>query len=321
VALRTKFNQSRYASYAPLLWRVLAFIGIFVIVSGILGPRVISGGILYKDHFGIYGGIGKALLFGAIAFLLLASRDKNRLQLLAWQRANLVWLLLAALSTAYAWIGISHLLAGNSVTYWLITTHVCLIAALLFALGGCFGPANLRHVAKIYKRELLYALLLAAAFYGFLELVYGLWKVLAFSVLHPVTWMLHRAGISAVILPPRTLLLSKFGISIAQYCSGIESIALFTGLYVVVGLLDWKRFNHSRYMILFPIGLVVLFGFNILRVFVLILGGYFINPHIAFSLFHTYAGMIFFILYSAVFWSICYRFMLRKGFNKPAATP
>jgi hypothetical protein len=127
VALRTKFNQSRYASYAPLLWRVLAFIGIFVIVSGILGPRVISGGILYKDHFGIYGGIGKALLFGAIAFLLLASRDKNRLQLLAWQRANLVWLLLAALSTAYAWIGISHLLAGNSVhsriivcSWWLL---------------------------------------------------------------------------------------------------------------------------------------------------------------------------------------------------------
>jgi exosortase/archaeosortase family protein len=56
----------------------------------------------------------------------------------------------------------------------------------------------------------------------------------------------------------------------------------------------------------------VLFGFNILRVFVLILGGYFINPHIAFSLFHTYAGMIFFIIYSALFWGVCYKYMLRN---------
>jgi exosortase/archaeosortase family protein len=163
---------------------------------------------------------------------------------------------------------------------------------------------------KTYKHELLLSLVLTVVFYGFLELVYNLWTVLAASVIHAVAWLLHLCGLTAVILPPRDLLLTKFGINIAQYCSGIESIALFTALYVLVGLLDWPRFKHSRYFILFPIGLMVLFGFNILRVFILILAGYYINPKIAFSLFHTYAGMVFFILYSAAFWGICYRYML-----------
>jgi exosortase/archaeosortase family protein len=297
---------------APLLWRLLAFIGLFVIVSGVLGPRIISSGILYKDGFGIYGGFGKALLFGIIAFVLLSSRNNVALKLTPWRKQNIVFLLLAIGATVYAWIGVTHLIAHKDQSYWIPITHASLIAALIFALGGSFGPASIRIIVRTYKRELILSLALAIAFYGFLEAVYSLWRVLATSVLHPVSWMLHWVGINATILPPRTLLLSKFGISIAQYCSGIESIALFTGLYVIVGLLDWKRFNHRRYSILFPIGLIVLFGFNILRVFVLILGGYFINPHIAFSLFHTYAGMIFFIIYSALFWGVCYKYMLRN---------
>jgi exosortase/archaeosortase family protein len=113
-----------------------------------------------------------------------------------------------------------------------------------------------------------------------------------------------------MILPPRTLLFNKFGINIIEYCSGIESIALFTGLYALIGVLDWQRFNHKRVIYIFPIGLIILFLFNILRVFVLILGGYYINPSIAFSLFHTYAGMVFFILYSIIFWAVSYKSLL-----------
>jgi exosortase/archaeosortase family protein len=281
-------------------------------VSGILGPRLISSGLLYKDHFAIYAQLGKGVLFAAIAFVLLAQRANHKLSLKAWHRFQAVWLILALLSFVAAFIGVSHLQNAHiSHTYWLATTHATLLSSLIFGAGATFGPANLRLIAKTYKRELLLSLAAGIIFLLFLQLVYGLWKVLATVVLHSVRWLLSLVGIQSAVLPPRTLLMNKFGIDIAEYCSGIESIALFTGLYAIVGFLDWPRFNHRRFTILFPIGLLCLFGFNILRVFGLIVSGYYINPHIAFSLFHTYAGMVFFIIYSAIFWAIFYKRMLK----------
>ena len=169
----------------------------------------------------------------------------------------------------------------------------------------------MRLLLKTYRREALIAIGLGIAFYGFLTLVYHLWTFLSAAVLHIVRWLLGIFGLHSTVLPPRTLVFNKFGIEIAQYCSGIESIALFTALYALVGVLDWQRFNHKRYLYIFPAALIILFGFNILRVAFLIAAGYYINPHIAFSLFHTYAGMVFFILYSILFWAISYRWMLK----------
>jgi exosortase/archaeosortase family protein len=133
------------------------------------------------------------------------------------------------------------------------------------------------------------------------------------TVLHVVRWMLASINhLNVKVLPPRTLLLSKFGVTVAQYCSGIESIALFSGLFFFIGVLDWVKLNHQRFIFVFIPALLVLFLLNILRVYLLILGGYYINPQIAFSLFHTYAGMIFFIIYSAVFWSVSYKRLLKE---------
>lgn len=281
-------------------------------VSGTLGPRIIGSGLIYRDHFAIYAQIGKGALFALIAFVLLAQRSKHSIHLQKWHYGQIIWLLLAVAAYIYAFIGVSALQHGHT-QYWLAITHTMLIASILFGLGGCFGPANLRLLVTTYRRELLLAVIAGALFLGFLQLVYGLWRVLAAAVLHSVRWLLSLTGLQVAVVPPRTLLLDKFGINVAQYCSGIESIALFSGLYAIIGFTDWPRLNHRRFLALFPIGLIILFGFNILRVFGLILAGYYINPHIAFSLFHTYAGMVFFIIYSAIFWAICYKRVLKQA--------
>jgi exosortase/archaeosortase family protein len=296
----------------PLLTRTVVFLAVCVLLSGLIGPRIISGGIVDKYGFGIYGGAGKAALFAALAFLLLAYRRGFELKLRPWQPYNLIWLAISALAYSGAWSGVTHLLQGQATSFNVISTHAFLLSSLVFAAGGIFGAANLRLLLRIYKRELLIAIGLAAAFYAFLMLVYGLWTVLAAGVLHSVQWLLGAFGLHSTISPPRTLLFDKFGIGIAQYCSGIESIALFTGLYALVGVLDWPRLNHRRFLYIFPAALIILFGFNILRVAALIAAGYYINPRIAFSLFHTYAGMVFFIIYSLIFWRLSYAWMLRK---------
>lgn len=295
----------------PLLTRTVVFLVVFVLVSGLIGPRIISGGLVNKYGFGVYGGAGKAVLFAVLAFMLLAYRRGFELKLKPWQLYNLIWIALAVLAFGGTWIGVTHLLQGHETTYNIVSTHAFLLSSLVLAAGGVFGPANLRLLLRTYRREALVALGLAVVFYGFLTLVYSFWRVLSAIVLHSVKWLLGAIGLHSTLLAPRTLVFDKFGIEVAQYCSGIESIALFTSLYALVGVLDWPRLNHRKFLYIFPAALLVLFGFNILRVATLIAAGYYINPHIAFSLFHTYAGMIFFILYSILFWAVSYRWMLR----------
>ena len=312
--MRTKPKQKssfHIKTAAPLLTRAAVFLAIFIVFSGLIGPPIISHGLVDKDGFQIYGGAGKALLFGVLALLLLIQRGGKAITLKRWRWSNLVWLALAVVAIAGAWCGVGKLISGVHGYSWPVFVHICLLSSIVFAAGAVFGPANLRALAKAYKRELLISLGLSVVFYAFLYAVYGLWQVLAAIVLHSVQWLMNRVGVHSYIVPPRTLVFDKFGIDIAEFCSGIESIALFTAIYALVGVLDWQRFDHRRYLWIFPTGLIVLFGFNILRVFVLILGGYYINPQIAFSLFHTYAGMVFFIFYSILFWVVSYRWMLK----------
>lgn len=294
----------------PLFWRVVIFLGVFVLISGSIGPRIISGGILFRDGFAVYGGLGKAAIFGLVAFVLLARHTDARLKLMSWHPSLLAWLAVSGLLFVMAWTSVGSLLAGEGTTQHVALAHAGLILSILAAALACIGPSNLGLLWRVYRSELLMAGVIAGFFYGFLLGVYMLWRPLASVVLASVHGLLRFASMPTVLVPPNTLVTDKFGITVAQYCSGIESIALFSGLYAIVGLLDRQRLNMRRYALLFLPALVMLFVLNILRVFALIVAGYYINPDIAFSLFHTYAGMVFFMLYSAAFWAVAYKYLL-----------
>lgn len=293
----------------PLYWRVIVFLAAFVMISGGIGPRIISGKLLETGGFIVYGPIGKALIFTLAAFVLVA-RPKPPLALEPWQRRALGWVAAAGAMFFIAWLCVSSLLAGNHDFGQIILTHTSLMLCIVFVGLACFGTKNFRCIWTYYRPEIIKSLLIGVFFYVFLLLVYALWSALAFAVTACVSWMLEVGGIVTAVIPPNMLVLDKFGITIAQTCSGIESIALFTGLYVIVGLLEWHNLNKKRFFLVFPLALAVLFGFNIVRVYALIWAGYHLNPEIAFSLFHTYAGMIFFIIYSTVFWAIAYKYLV-----------
>lgn len=297
----------------PLIKRTAAFLCIFVLFSGIIGPRIISNGLVNKDGFQIYGGAGKALLFGGIALLLIINKKGYGVKIKAWQQSQIIWLTLAIISMIGAFLSVGDLIdQANDLLSTVIMAHALILVGVVLALIGVFGVGNLKQLYRTYKTELTIAIILSALFYGFLTTVYALWKPLSSIVLHAVRWLLSFGGLSVTVLPPRTLILTKFAVEVARFCSGIESIALFTALYALVSILDWQKFNHKKLFWAFPVAILVLFIFNILRVYVLILGGYYINPNIAFSLFHTYAGMVFFIIYSGIFWGVSYKWMLQK---------
>jgi exosortase/archaeosortase family protein len=294
----------------PLLRRGIVFLCFFLLITGVAGPKIIGSDIMFRDGFSYYGGIGKALIFGLIAFILLVRHNKSEIVLYPWKLSLLGWFAASLGIFMLAWMSIDGLLAGQRSAITLAGAHLGLLGSLVLAVIGCFGPKNMQLLAVSYKRELMAAMSLTVCFYVFLNVVYSLWEPLASIVLYCVNGLLGATGLMATILPPHTLMFDKFGITIAEFCSGVESIALFTSLYAIVGLLDWKLIHKRQYFIVFPFALLLLFGLNIIRVFALIMAGYYINPEIAFSLFHTYAGMVFFIIYSAIFWAIAYKHLL-----------
>lgn len=297
----------------PLLWRVIAFLGIFILFSGVAGPKIIGDPTLLRDHFLAYGSLGKALIFGIVAFILLVRHQKNKtVRLQAWQPLQLGWIVLSCVVFGGTLLAIDKLLDGSRDAVLIAATHTGLIASVTLAGLGCVGLANVKLLWQQFKQSIITSVGIAALFYLFLYAVYALWQPLAGVVMWSVHALLSLSGLQATVMPPNTLLFDKFGITIAEYCSGIESIALFTGLYVIVGLLDWPKLHKKRYFLVFPVALLALGVLNILRVYGLIMAGYYINQDIAFSLFHTYAGLVFFILYSAIFWSIAYKFMIQK---------
>lgn len=296
----------------PLITRVIVFLAIFGLISGLIGPRIIASDILFRDGFGVYGGLGKALIFGLIVFILLARRRRARIKLGSWRLAQASWFVLAAVMFGIAWASVSGLLAHERTFANLFLAHSGLILSVLWVVFGSFGLSNLERIWQAYRRELVVTTGLTVLFYIFLQMVYMLWQPLASLVLISVAALIEWSGLTAAVVPPHTLVLDKFGITIAEFCSGVESIALFTSLYIIVGVLDWPRVHRQRYFIVFPIALFVLCLLNIGRVYGLIMAGYYINPEIAFSLFHTYAGMIFFIIYSAIFWAIAYNYIIPR---------
>ncbi len=309
----TAFVHQLRAAITPLSKRLIAFAGLFILVSGLFGPRIIGSEALHQGGFELYGGIGKAMLFGLIAFVLLVRHSRRSLHVPAvrWPAA-LGWCLAAGVALGLAWVHSTKLIAGDYSSFNLLMAHGGLVIGVGLLALGCLGLGTVGSAWRVYRREIAATLLITIAFYVFLLAVYAMWRPLAGVVMYSVEALLSLHGLQVTILPPNVLLLDKFGITIAEYCSGVESIALFTSLYALIGLLDRHRLHLKRYLLIFPVALGLLCALNIVRVYFLIASGYYINPQIAFSLFHTYAGLVFFIAYSAAFWLVAYKHLVSK---------
>lgn len=314
--LSTIHLSEHFKTAKPIIIRLAVFLLFFVIAASIIGPHIISRDLFYRYGFQFYGEAGKGLISAVIAFLLLIWRKRPFPKLQPWGISNIGWALGSLGALLLEWKIIDRVGRSNPGILWPVAAHICIAAIIVLLLCFSFGVINIRLLMHSFKNELTIAAVLWVVFTAFLYLIYGLWRFLASTVLDSVRALFNIIGISSIYIPPQSILFKKFEINIAQGCSGIESIALFTGLYVLIGILDWQRFNHKKYLVVFVPALVLLFGFNILRVFTLILAGYYINPQIAFSLFHTYAGMVFFVIYSLIFWGISYHWILQAGNTK-----
>jgi len=70
------------------LQRIVGFLILFIIVSGIIGPWVISTKLLYGFSFFIYGNLGKMVLVSTIAFVLYERESLRNIKLPPYSKKN-----------------------------------------------------------------------------------------------------------------------------------------------------------------------------------------------------------------------------------------
>jgi len=190
---------------------------------------------------------------------------------------------------------------------------VCLFIAI-------FGLDFLELLFKKAKWEMVFSFVYSIFMYWFATFIRGYWlflsKLVAYSdyALMKISFLQPVVSFSDPNLP--FLGVPGFMLGIADTCSGIESLGYFVLAYSALVLINWNHINFKKALLLFIPGLIGTFLVNILRVYLLFIIGIFISRDFALNAYHTNAGMVLFILYFIMFWSLAMNIIKREDVQK-----
>lgn len=295
-----------------LLIQLLVFFTLFIVISATIGSSIIGTKLLYSWYFFIYANMGKLLLYATIVFILLIRERIRTIKYFNFQKVQLFFLGIAVISYFLLFSLLKQLLALPTFTSNIllsITTHLVLIILVITLLLGVFGVPFLSYLLRRFKKELVICLGIAILFYGAIFYVWGFWQYLSGFVLSIEYLLFFSFYPTLHVIPPYTLSFPTFSIVIGESCSGLDSIFLFTALYAIIWIIEKKNLNWKKMALMFIPALIGTIIVNIIRVSLLILVGLFISPILAATLFHTYLGMLLFIIYFFIFWRLLYRWM------------
>jgi exosortase/archaeosortase family protein len=198
--------------------------------------------------------------------------------------------------------------------FFIILNYVFVFPFGLSLFTAVFGLQFIKDIYKNFKKQFKYFAIAAVVVYLLLVWVQSLWIYFSKGV-GIVLYFIFSIFYKNVGLIYNTtgplLSVEGFSATIGSPCSGVDSLLMFSGLFILIFLLDYKRLNKKMMLIFFPIGLLGTYAFNILRIFLLYLTGVYISPEFAVGLFHQNIGWILFIAYFFVFWWITSKYVYK----------
>ncbi|MFH1310789.1 MAG: archaeosortase/exosortase family protein [Nanoarchaeota archaeon] len=313
------FKLNKFSKLNPgfkqFLLKTVVFVGLFIAFTAIIGTKLYANNLLDGWKIEIYGRIGYILLFSIVGFILLYRDRLLRIASFRYRARNgffiiislmlLVWFYLFEI---YAYL--FPITLGN-----ILLVHFLGILIFIFLILGIYGIDFIKHFIKIFKKEISYFLGFAVVTASLMNLVWSSWTYLSLVVSKIVYFLLNIISNNVQLIPPRTLVLGSFGAEIAEACSGVYSIFLFIALYLFIVFLDWKKINKKRAGLLLIPAIIGAFLVNVLRVLTIFIVGAYISKDIAMSLYHSYSGMVFFLIYFAFFWFLFYKWMKNEKIN------
>lgn len=306
------FIGEQPTGFRTFLKKILLFSSLFILLTGIIGPWIIGTKLLYDFHFFIYPNMGKMILFSAIAFIILSRKHIKDIKKVEYSNFNLIYIFLSLALIPFFFSIATNLLQEASFTSNLplsIGTHILAVSMPILLVLGVFGWQFIKYFVHKFRKEIYICLGLSVLFYFAIFQVWKLWPFFSGVVLKSVAFLLSFHVAPVRELGNLTLLVEDFAVRIEQACSGLDSMLLFSSLYLLIALVDWKEFNKAKLISSYFLALLGLFGVNILRVYLLILVGVYFDPKLTLQLFHTYLGMVLFMIYFFLFWWKAYKWM------------
>lgn len=304
-------HSHRLLAAAPHMWGLvhrLVLLGALLIpeligISGWLDTQSLTRKTGLVGFIADRGSDGLLVLVAAVAaFLALAyasaRSDLERISL-EMRRAPIAFILLVAHGVALAvWIGLSQLLFGETLSganaeslaiIWLVLGVVAGVLAALTFVPYRFWLA----IISCTRRIGVYAAVVAIGSYLLKSSAEALWKPSSDLTFALVTASL-RPLVPDLVVDPRVFKIGSrvFSVFIAKECSGLEG----AGLMLVFGAL-WLWFLRREYrfpqaLLLIPVGVVVMWLVNVVRIDILFLIGHAGLRSVAAGGFHSQAGWI-----------------------------
>ncbi|MBI4980765.1 archaeosortase/exosortase family protein [Candidatus Woesearchaeota archaeon] len=204
-------------------------------------------------------------------------------------------------------------LAGTAVLLWIYyylhftaTTPQNYHWMLLLA-GAVYGLGMLLLSITFFGTELFRRTYYSLFVFGFITLVFyaltqtlwQLWNVMSMMVAKQVYFILSQFTDKAYLLIGEgdpTLGMGSFKVIIGPACSGIESLTLFLGLFMLLVVYEQSNMNFKRAGMVLLMGLIGTYVLNVIRI-AAILGMGVKYPSFALGLFHSQAGWVLFSLF------------------------
>lgn len=190
-------------------------------------------------------------------------------------------------------------IAGGSTIGWLHTSlpFVWFVnGALLVASAGLAAVPLERWraaLAPLWRVFALGAVVGTALFWlaRFVDGNYFLWGPLADVTLSTSAALLELVADDVHLeQDTRILGVGTFRVIVSKYCSGLEGLALFGLFFASFMTLLRARLRIARAVWLLPVGMVVVWSLNAVRIAALVALGAYHDPQLAVDAFHTHAG-------------------------------
>jgi exosortase/archaeosortase family protein len=182
--------------------------------------------------------------------------------------------------------------------YAISNFHIILIAYTLFYILGIIFIALALFGENIFQDNYLNLtifVLITYFFYVITEVLMWLWNFLAFLVVNIVYFILKLfyTDVGLTLIGDPVLRLKDFSVIIGAPCSGIESISMYLGLFILLIVYERKNLILKNTIIFFILGFIGVYLMNVLRLVLLtIIGTKY--PQFALGSFHSQAGWILF---------------------------
>ncbi len=184
----------------------------------------------------------------------------------------------------------------------------CLLATGLLALLVLAPPAFWMAFIKREKGSLAFAVAGALGANFLAESLPHIAPVLAEGALHGAGWLLGMFYDPVVFdVGQRIVGTQDFSVTVSNDCAGYEGIALISIFATAYLWLFKADFRFPQALLVVPLGICVIWAFNVVRIAVLIAIGDAISPALALAGFHSNAGWIAFIAVSLLLLALLHR--------------